>query len=316
MSTPASLQAVDHAYAEQHRWKSAETALLQAIDLAPKSWAAHQGAASFYYSRADYAKSRRHYQEVVRLTPDNGQALNALGYLEYLGGDIAAAVASYAKSADLGERRNPCPQKAKSGQTTPAQSRLFVQFLPLSNLGELYLESRDYERAEQYLQASIRCNENWHTPWGLLGETYLARGRGESARLYFLKAKEHALSYLEVTSRNAATTAYLAGFLARLGETRAAETQLQRALDIRSDNPRTLARCGEVLFMLGRQGEAETLLARAVKAGFPLRVLRLKPGLVNLRDQDWSRIVGAAPSADRFPQALCAARLARTSSIA
>lgn len=269
----------------------AEEAFQRSIELDRNWWEAWRRLAGQYYVNGDYVRARENYEKAVALTPDNSQLQNALGYMHYLGGRVDDAVVHYEQAVAIAESRRPC--LAQDGVDGEAP-RTLVQYLPLSNLGELELERRDYERAERFLRASIRCNENWHTPWGLLGEVYLARDGAAAASPYFERAKTAAAAYLETRPRYSPTMAYLAGFLARLGERDESERQLGLVLSAQIDDPRTLARCGEVLMMLDEREKAIALLSRASQLGFPMAAMRGKPGLRKLSSGEWDAVARAA----------------------
>ncbi len=269
-------QGLGRAYQALSRFGEAEAILIESVKLAPNNWDTHRLLGYFHYQRGRYAIAIAELEKAVDLTPDNLKALNSLGYVLYMAGEFDSALKKYERTVELGK------------QEKVGKSSVRPYYGALANLSEIHLEEGEYKQAERYLQESIECNGNWHTPWGILGEVYYARDGPKASRPFFERAVELAKGFLDVKSGNDATIAYLAGFHARLGHREEAIDAINRPLS--SENPRVLARCGEVYGMLDRTEQALTLLRKAIQRGFLPQVLRRKPGLKQLTDRDWEKL--------------------------
>ena len=257
--------------AQQGRLNEAETLMTRAAKIDPAFVAVHMNLAFLYLLRNAPEKSISELKEVVRLEPNNVEAIYKLGRLLLARGQIDDSIGIL--------------ERAKNATSAP------VIFLPL--LGDAYLKKGNADKAEEnYLLALATQNDNLDA---VLGLAKVAQSRGDSRAVlrYLAQARELAGNSAERRFK-VGVTALGAGvfdeaqtdleqavklkpgdpaYLIALGaawlkkpDLIVAEQIFRRALELQPDNAQAQMYLGYVLYKQKKFTEARGYLEKTIKA--------------------------------------------------
>jgi len=240
----------------------AEATYKRAIELR-HDWSSVKQLGVFYFNNGPLSEAERCFREVIRLTPDSAKAYSNLG-------------GTYAK---MGRYADAATQLEKSISLAPTSDGY-------NNLGYLY-----YWDLENYAQAAAQFHnaiglapENSHF-WGNLADSYrwdptLAAKAPDTYR--------HAIELIEreigVNPRDGQLHSLLATWWAALGSRKEAASEIAKALDLAPHDGKVQFHAALVYEQAGQRDLALRAVEAALKAGYPLDVIRKAPPLKALRE--------------------------------
>jgi tetratricopeptide (TPR) repeat protein len=232
------------------------------IELHPSYWRGYWDLGSFYYDSESFEIAIEQYRRALALAPLNAMAYWKLGACYYELGRYEEAITAYDASIEL----RPTYQA-------------------YTNLGYLYLQLRRFPKAvEAFEQASALPGANFLVFGNLATAYYWSPGRREEARAAFERAAALAREGLDEEPRNPGAWSWLAYDLAMLDRPDESLEALERALELRPNDPHYLYFAARVHNHLGDEELALDSLRRAVARGYPLAEIRLSIEFDNLRD--------------------------------
>jgi len=194
--------------------------------------------AAIAHRKGDVAAAKRLYRKVLRAQPNHFKALRLSGALAHETGELDEAI----KLLSAAVRHAP-PQETGA----------------LEDLGLLFLQSGEQEKAEDALRRAVAINPTGIVALTRLGSTLITCGR--SAEAVDVLARARAVAPDDPQVAYALAHAHLES-----SEFDAAVTAADAALELRPDDPPTLIVKGVALFQLARYPEAVAALDAAVAA--------------------------------------------------
>lgn len=156
------------AYLSEGNFTLALRELLKAEDLNPNDPYLQNDIGLAFYGKRMYDRAIRHYKKALDLKRDYAPAMNNLGnaYMAQEQWDSAIEYYEQALNSTL--------------YATP--------HFPLSNLGAVYYEKKDYRRSEKYYLEALELQSDFVQALRGLARTYMAIGRYEDAIFRLRKA--------------------------------------------------------------------------------------------------------------------------------
>jgi Flp pilus assembly protein TadD/TolB-like protein len=240
---------------------AAEEAFLRATDLRPTSWSARNLLAAFYAQEGRFAEALAAFQKAAALNPDAAPVQQNIGAILLKLGRFDEAVRALSRSIEI----RPTPQA-------------------YSNLGLAnYLLGRYGEAADSFGRAAALSPKNFHFLLYQGDALTWTPGRSEEARAAYEKALPLAENTLSVNPNDPVEVALVAQCRARLGQTKRAWIETQRAVSLAPDDPDVLQTAAVTAAVLGRRADSVDLLARAAERGMGPAEITRDPNLADVR---------------------------------
>jgi tetratricopeptide (TPR) repeat protein/predicted Ser/Thr protein kinase len=251
---------------------SAEAAFRKAIKVGPQEWRTHGEFAQFYFQRARYTEAVAHWEESLKLTPDNIVVLRNLGAAYFVAGrpDEAASILQRAL------------------EVRPAA--------PIyTNLGTIRFFQGRYTDAVAAFEKAVELTASNHLFWGNLGDGYRwAPGRRQDAPAAYRRALELIEQQISKQDGDANLESRRAVYLVKLGERDTAVATIERVVNQPNLTAQILYRVTTVFELAGLRERALASLERALKAGYAVKDLATEPEFTALRnDARYHRLVDA-----------------------
>jgi serine/threonine protein kinase/Flp pilus assembly protein TadD len=224
----------------------AEEYFREAINAQPNYWAAFNNLGEFYFRHGQYAKAAPLFQSVVDLTPDN-----ALGFAN-LGG-VYLAEQRYEQAARILERALDLRPSAGV----------------YSNLGIAYYWQHKYADAARMFRKATDVRPTDYRIWRNLGDALALAGDRHSGHSAYGSCLAAAQSQLLSFARNPNILSVKAVCEAKLGNSSAAASSIQEALQSSPREATVLYDASLVYVILGDQKRAGDALEEALVAGYP-----------------------------------------------
>jgi len=271
---PAAIDAEYHVgevYALQGKYKQAEEAYKDVIRRRPQYWGGYGGLGSLYYTHGKFAQAAQELQTVIDLEP-----ANAFGY--YSLGAAYIGLGRYEDAVEI----------LKKGLSIAPDCDAWT------NLGSAYMYVGKFEEAADAMKKATDLSPLNHVLWRNLGDSYdEIPSRRADARLAYQKALETATTQLKVNPNDPEVLSGIALYYAHLGQPRAADTYMGRALELSPNDSDTLFTSALVYEIIGHRDPALAAIDHAVEAGYSLEEVEREPELRALRSdpryQRWLR---------------------------
>jgi adenylate cyclase len=235
----------------------------RAVELDPAFWRHYWTLGVSLLRRGDLEEAAAQFNRAIRLQPESPYPYYSLGAVYFYQGEYLKAGDAFRESI----RRSPNPQA-------------------YSNAGTNYFYAGDYVQAEEMFRQAVAMSPSDFRYRGFLAEAIDMQGTRAAAEVaeHYEAAVLKVREQLEINPAHHVGRAALAGYLARLGQTDAAEAELaalrrEQGLDV--DALRTMAMAH---LFLGQREIAVERFAAAVAAGLPAALLTLDPRLEVLKD--------------------------------
>jgi TolB-like protein/DNA-binding winged helix-turn-helix (wHTH) protein/tetratricopeptide (TPR) repeat protein len=200
------------------------------------------GQASVQAAEGRPALSVAAFRQALELAPEDAAIHAALGYQQYLAGQLADAAGSLRRATEL-DPADAYLWSTLGGVLLAADRRdeavsAFERSLAiepvgavLTNLGTLRYQAGDYPGAAGYYRRAIELDPDGNpSAWGSLGDALLAEPRtAADAPAVFREAATRAQAYVDIAGDDAKALAMLGWFRANLGERDAALALAARA---------------------------------------------------------------------------------------
>jgi len=163
----------------------------------------------------------------------------------------------------------------------------------------VYHLERNFADAAKYFQFALEyCDSTasgHYLRWQDLGEAlYWVEGRRPEAERAFRRAIALAEEQLDKTPGDAKILAYAAGCYARIGDRSRAQSLVERAVAVGSEDPQTMVTIGNTFEQLGDRERALHYIARAVRLDYPLSWIEADPSFEDLtKDIRFRQLVDA-----------------------
>jgi type IV pilus assembly protein PilF len=158
------------AYLQQGNYSLALKELLKAEALNSEDYYLQNDLGLAYYYKQRYEESIRHFKKALDLKSDFAPAMVGMGNTYFAQKNWDSAIEYYTRA------------KENLLYATP--------YFPLSNLGAVYFEKKDYQKSESYYLEALKLRPDFIAALRGLARTYLAMGRVSDAVATLEKAIE------------------------------------------------------------------------------------------------------------------------------
>jgi tetratricopeptide (TPR) repeat protein/TolB-like protein len=256
----------------------AEAAYRSALKLRPGYAMAHSILGYFYFLRGAFDKARASFLTITKICPDNTNALDGLGACYYELGDYSQAEAAF-------ERSNSIKRHA----------------IASSNLAVIYYFRGRYADSVTAGEAAIGLGADDYQVWGNLADAYrFTPGNEAKAEAAYRKAVELVEKGLAAQPQDFRMQARLAGFLAKLGSSDKARTEIAEALRTRPDDSFVVLKSVFVFELIGDRQKALEALREYARLKGPMDEVVKDPFLAGLRKdekyRDLMKSLGVGPA--------------------
>jgi adenylate cyclase len=247
------------ALAQQDKIKDADSAYQRAIAMQSTYAASHMSYGNFLFYGGRAADAAAAYKRVTELTPDNPDALSSLGGAYLLMGNFEQAGDAFQRALALEPRRGS-----------------------YNNIGIVHYYLGRFDEAADMYRKAVEAAPSDHRVWGNLADALRFGSHPEDAREAYRRALELADGELAVNPRHAINQAQAAYYATQLGEKERARQAITSALaegdSMYVEYYVALAEDG-----LGNRGAALSHARRALKLGYPEKLMRAAPELGEVR---------------------------------
>lgn len=249
-------------YQAMGRLREAEETLIRTVALEPGYWGAHMGVGNFLHRQGRFAEAVPYYEEVTKLAPDYAGGFINLGSALHWLGEWEGAEAAFGRAIEL--RPNS---------------------MAYQNMGTVLYFRHRFEEAVEFHRKATEVTPADYRAWGKLA-TAESRipGREKQSRETFLVAIELAEEQLAVNPDEGEVLMYLANYLARIGQSAAANRVIRRALAILPDDPSSHYFSAVVNNRDGDIEDALSELESAARFGYSLNNLEADPEFKDLNN--------------------------------
>lgn len=248
-------------YSRTQRFADAEALYRQAIDSQPGNWMAINQLGGFLFEMGRYEEAAEQYAHVAAIDKDNFEALGNMGAVLIMAGEFERAQAALTSSIEV-----------QPTSTT------------YSNLAATYYYIGEFDEAVGLHEQAVKLGEGSPVYWVNLGDALYFAGEHEKAADAFREAASLAETRLSVDGTDAYALYMLSWSHMMLGDTDLALDTLDRGLAAAPRNPYGYYYQALIDVRLGRRDAAREAVENALKAGFPVELLRAEPYLVPLRE--------------------------------
>jgi len=251
------------AYERLGRPADAERTFQRAIQVRPQYWASYEWLGTFYAEHARYEEAARQFTQATALAPDNPHSYRKLG-------GVYIYMGRYLKAIEVLQRA----------------IALYPTSGAYSNLGIAYFNVRHFDDAvAAYEHACTPASKDYIACGNLARAYYWAPGRRGQAAEYYRRAIALAEERLSINPRDGDPHILSSSYYAMLGDRRHALEHLQRALELRPNEPEYLLTAAIVHNQFGEEDEALKWLEAAVRRGYSAAEIKVAPELDNLRGE-------------------------------
>jgi eukaryotic-like serine/threonine-protein kinase len=251
--------------------KQAEQELDRALAMNPQDWRTEMNLGLLLFKGARYAEAADAWERASKLTPDNIVVLS----------NLAAAYHMVDRSNDAASALQRSLEIKPDADT-------------YTNLGTIRFFQGHYAEAVPAFEKAVKLGANSYTIWGNLGDAYRwAPGQAAKAKPAYDNAIHLAREELKVNSQNLDAQSYLALYLAKSGDKKAALAQIAKVDAISQREAEMYFVSSVVHEVCGERDSALAALASSLKAGYALNEIKNDPELLSLRsDPRYLSILG------------------------
>jgi len=243
--------------------EAAEHHLGRAIEMDPAYWRHHMALARVMYEQGRIDDTISQLQQAIRLAPDNPVPYASLGAIHYYEGNYLTAAEINRQSLE----RNPTPRA-------------------YSNAGSYYYYAGEYAEAEAMYRRALELfspgDFRWH---GFLAEALEMQAENDPQEIASQYEAAVRLGYerLEVNPDDHAARSLVASYLARIGRTEQARTELERLEQVEDLDMLAHRAMGFAYLDIKAHEQAVGHFESTVAKGFPAQILADDPRLQPLR---------------------------------
>jgi serine/threonine-protein kinase len=294
------------------RWKESESHLNRAIELDPKSSAAHKWLGVLLTSMGRAEAAEKAFDRALQLDPKNWAALLDLGVLRYRTEDFAKAAEKWEEARAL------CPDNVRIlANLSAAYHKLdlyedaasvlqrAIEIQPsaqhYANLGTLRFFQGRYAEAISAFQQAVDREPARPEYWGNLADAYRwSPGDRGRAREPYIRAIQLLHERLELKPQDPDMLSTLALYLAKSEDKKGSVRELSKLESLKPDQADVLFRMAVAYEICELRERALETLEKSLAAGFTPKEIRNEPELLKLRSEDsrYHRIM-AAPAVKR-----------------
>jgi tetratricopeptide (TPR) repeat protein len=242
-------------YERLGRLDEAQASYERGIVLQPDAWQNLFVFGSFHYRQGRYAEAIALWKRVIALTPDNRLALINLGSALLDSGRLDEAQVAFEQVLDASPH-----------------------YTAYMNLGKIaFLQSRYADAARMFEQAAAMSPDDYVLVGNLAAAYAWVPSRARDAEAAFGRAAAMAESRARAEPANAAISADLAIYYAKLARPEDARRRAETALALAGDHAAVHATVGEALEILGDRADALRHVRRALELGYRREELQRNP---------------------------------------
>ena len=254
----------------QGNFDAAENSFQTAIDREPGNWQNRMALAEFLYWRGRYEEALEAFRRVIELSPDNARAFLLIGASQDYLGNADASLRATLKSIELSPTRGA-----------------------YRDLGLSYYYQGEYEKAADAFKRAVDLGPDDHWSWGSLANIYRILGKQDAARAAYNKAIELSAAVLDRNDRDWVTLANLAMYNVMNGTIDEGVKRITISVAEGAHLDEVHFYDAIIHIQLGQQQLALDALERAIKLGFPARLIARDPQFTDLKgDERFGNMIG------------------------
>ena len=256
---------------EMGRRDEATEHYLKAIAIRPDYWRHYSMIGAFYYSIGRFEDAIAAFTRVTMLLPDNAGGFHNVGAVYYRTGDRKNALTYYEKALAI----QPMAETH-------------------SAIGNIHYDEGRYAEALAAFQRAAAAAPSDGTLRGNVGDAYARLNRPDAARQEWREAVRLDEQALAINPNDATILARLALREAKLGERKAAESHITRALTFAGNDSEVLYHAAVVRALAGDTERALDSLEQALKNGYGAKAAAADRDLDAIRDTARFRMLVSA----------------------
>jgi TolB-like protein/Tfp pilus assembly protein PilF len=247
-----------------NRNAEAEQNLRLAIETDVSYWASFNAMGNFLFEQGRFVEAAEFYQMYINRADDDASALNNLGAANYLAGDFGQAASAWDRSLEIRPTRSA-----------------------YSNTGSMYYYTGDFERAADRFAMAINLAPNDYQLWGNLADAYSFSPSKESvADVAYKRAIELAEQLLRINQNDPDALSDSAYYYSRIDEREKAAENDAKARIQAPDNMYVYFNSALIHARFGETDAALTALERAIELEYQRDLLQNDPMLASLREEE------------------------------
>ena len=218
-----------------------------------------------------FDQAQKSYKMLTEMRPCYWRAHNNLGFVQYQLGENDAALSSFNRAADLaplvaipianrGATYSGMGNRQKAIEDLNRSIELSPNETALSALGDLAFEEKDYPHARDYFARANSLEPRNHITWSDLGDTYKMLGKPDDEKRCLAKAAALLAVHLTINPQDGPAWMMLGLYHARLRETSSAETDIQKAEDLKATDETSFLIKARAFAAMHRTAEATRLV--------------------------------------------------------
>jgi len=255
---------VAETYVALNQPADAERNLRLAIETDVSYWASFNAMGNFLFEQGRFVEAAEFYQMYVNRADDDASALNNLGAAYYLAGDFRRAASAWDESLEIRPTRSA-----------------------YSNTGSMYYYVGDFERAADRFAMAVNLAPNDYQLWGNLADAYSFTPTKESvAHVAYKRAIELAEQLLRINQNDPDALSDSAYYYSRIDEREKAAENDAKARKQAPDNMYVYFNSALIHARFGETDAALTALERAIELDYQRDLLQHDPMLANLREEE------------------------------
>jgi eukaryotic-like serine/threonine-protein kinase len=256
----------------------AEPLFRKAIGLAPNDWIPNTEFGIFLYRNSRYEDAVKVWERSRNLVPDNVRLLNNLAAVYHMLEDYEDAASALQRALEI--------EPSARGY---------------SNLGTMRYFQGHFSDAVPAMEKAVELGATNYLFWGNLGDAYRwAPGMRQKAKPTYSRAIDLARGQIATSPDDSTPRGYLAGYLAKSGDTPLALEELALLERLPKQSGKALFEAAIAYEVCGKRSDALRLLQAAIAAGHSLQEIKNEQELVSLRtDVRYQRLLATLSQSKR-----------------
>ncbi|MEH6588105.1 MAG: tetratricopeptide repeat protein [Halioglobus sp.] len=288
--------ALGNLYRHSGRHKQAKLEYDKALSINRNATEANIGLAQSYFQQGRFDQADELYRRVIELRPNDARGYLALGDHLYNVGKVKEAIAHYKKSTELASDSELAYNSLGAAYFLGGQFELAAvswrQSLKITpsagafaNIGLSMFQLGEYDEAVNWYSKALDLGPENAAIWGALGDTYRFSSQGAELSLpMYKRAIELSQQRLRINPSDGNTLALIGHYYAASGDKESALTSIGKAIVLSPHNFSVHYAAAKALCHLGDYEAALDHVEKAIKYGYPWRLVSVDRSLRELKN--------------------------------